>query len=132
MQTHGWICGPEKTGPPLGWLAIVMRAVSAPSVATSSLAPTSSPVTRPSKRPLGRTANAPVTSRPSSVTRMAAGSAPSMATSASPAEIRSARFETTSIFNAALALAGAIRSAVSAATSVLMASQNGTRAANLR
>ena len=60
------------------------------------------------------------------------GRPPSMATSASPAEIRSARFETTSIFNAALALAGAIRSAVSAATSVLMASHNGTRAANLR
>ena len=73
-----------------------------------------------------------MTSRPSSVTRMVDGSAPSIATSASPAEIRSARLEMTSIFSAALALAGAIRSAVSAATSVLMASQNGTRAANLR
>ena len=22
-QTHGWTCGPEKIGPPIGWLTIV-------------------------------------------------------------------------------------------------------------
>ena len=61
--------------------------------------PTFRPVTSPSKRPFGRSANALVTSTPSRSTRTVAGSRPGAsraATSASPPEIRSARFDRTS------------------------------------
>src|SRR3954452_246501 len=74
---HGCTCGPEKTGPPFGWLVIVTAAPRPEgSSACSSLRPSASPVTSPSKRPLSRTANALVTSDFPSFTRMSFGFTP--------------------------------------------------------
>src|SRR3954453_13217236 len=48
LHTHGWTCGPVKTGPPMGWLVIVMRApCPSASRASTTLGPLASPVTRP-------------------------------------------------------------------------------------
>jgi hypothetical protein len=48
-QTHGWTCGPAKTGPPIGWFVIVRWTVGpCPIVAITSLAPTARPVMTPS------------------------------------------------------------------------------------
>jgi hypothetical protein len=71
---HGWICGPEKTGPPFGWLVIVSAAPwPEGSSACRLLLPTARPVTRPSRRPFSRTANALVMSVAPSFTRMSPG-----------------------------------------------------------
>src|SRR4051812_11694533 len=93
-QVQGWICGPEKTGPPFGGLVIVSRAAWTPAAATTGLTPLRSPVSRPWHLPLGRTANALDTSRPFTVTRAAdTPRGRSTCTSASPPEIRSARLD---------------------------------------
>src|SRR5438067_8207081 len=47
-QSHGWTCGPEKTGPPFAWSTSVWLARPPVAVAVSRLAPSCSPVTRPS------------------------------------------------------------------------------------
>ena len=113
LQTYGVTCGPAKTGPPIGWLRIVIcRPITisfsclllpwcrlGAGRATSTFLPTLRPVTSPSYWPFSRTANAFVMSFPFRVTFTAAASAlpRSMATSASPPEIRSARFDKTVI-----------------------------------
>src|SRR4051812_41121743 len=79
------------------------------SPAVSVLRPFFRPVTRPSKCPLGRAANARVTSRPSR--RTVAG--PETRTSASPPETRSARLDST-VMRDAPAAAGADSTATSA------------------
>src|SRR3954471_18066935 len=86
LHTHGWTCGPVKTGPLIGWLVIVIRAPRpSGSWASTRLGPLASPVTRPT--PSGPKAD--VTSRSPTVTvRPAEGWT---RTSASPPEIRSAR-----------------------------------------
>ena len=67
--------GPEKTGPPFGWLTIVTlsRARAGQRRRAATLSPSARPVTRPSKRPFGRSAKALVTSRPPAVTVTAPG-----------------------------------------------------------
>src|SRR5215216_2050885 len=78
-QIHGCSCSPEKTGPLAGWLVIVRRADDLPAGfadcgfcvavrATSSLSPSASLSTIPLNVPSARSANAAVTSRPSTVT----------------------------------------------------------------
>src|SRR5215212_9488508 len=47
-QTHGCTCGPENTGPPLGWLVIVSVPVFLPDAAVRTLRPIFRPVTSPS------------------------------------------------------------------------------------
>jgi hypothetical protein len=66
--------------------------------ALSTLRPTDRSVTSPISRPLDVTLNAPVTSRPSSKTRTRSRRTPlgtTTSTSTSPAEMTSARFEST-------------------------------------
>src|SRR5689334_6036866 len=46
-HVHGWICGPEKTGPPFGWLVITTVAVWPLARATSEFGPRRIPVTSP-------------------------------------------------------------------------------------
>src|SRR3954447_20299082 len=59
LHTHGCTCGPEKIGPPIGWLVIVMRARRpSGSAAVSSLGPSARPVTRPVRRPPPASENA--------------------------------------------------------------------------
>src|SRR4051794_650728 len=100
-QVHGWICGPEKTGPPFGWFVIATLACRPPARATRVLEPARSPVTRPWYLPLGRAANDPETSRPLRATRaFVLPRGRSTCTRASPAEIRSARFDRTRIATA--------------------------------
>src|SRR6266850_2829587 len=100
-QIHGWTWKPANTGPPMGWLVTVIVAAEAPfALAESTLAPGASPATRPMKRPLARTANDEVTFRPPTSMRTLAASTPAgttTSTSASPPEIRSARFDSTLI-----------------------------------
>src|SRR3954466_14587296 len=101
LHTHGCTCGPANTGPPMGWLVIVRRA-RRPSgrAAVISLGPLASPVTSPVRRPPPASEKAAVTSRPSTSALtgvVAASSGRSMATSASPPEIRSARLDSTSM-----------------------------------
>src|SRR3954466_6458681 len=69
LQIHGCTWAPAKTGPPLGWF-VTVRCTVGPLriVAIRSLAPLARPVTTPSYAPPGRTANAEVTSLPSTVT----------------------------------------------------------------
>ena len=112
-QIHGCSCAPEKIGPPREWLVMVSRADVLPggrfdvgagsTTACTSFGPSASPVSRPEKRPSGRTANALVTSWPLSVTRTLLGAtSPGSTTStrASPPEMRSARFDSTAIRSA--------------------------------
>ena len=50
-QVHGWICGPAKTGPPIGWFVTYRRAALPPRMrAVSATRPTRRPRTRPSRR----------------------------------------------------------------------------------
>src|SRR5436190_14580643 len=87
----------------MGWLVIAIWAPEpSGSFACRVFEPFTSPVTRPSYRPFGRSANSLVTSWPFSVTLF--GTPPFTATSASPPEIRSARFDSTSIVTAACAV----------------------------
>src|SRR5262249_28289801 len=68
-QVHGSSCGPENTGPLLGWLVRVMRVAQLPGTrASSTFDPILSPVTRPSYRPSERLPNSRVTFRFPSVT----------------------------------------------------------------
>ena len=107
-QTHGCSCSPAKTGPLAGWFVIVRRAVLGPFVfdfgpvgtewATTSLSPSTSPERRPLNVSSARSANALVTSLPFSVTVTLSSvnlCGKRTSTSASPPEIRSARFEST-------------------------------------
>src|SRR4051794_12597110 len=126
LQTHGLTCGPARTGPPPAWLTIVALAVRrlprTRAVAFTTLRPTRSPLTTPSKRPLARRAKLRVTLRLPTVTRTRFAFVPRgrrMATSASPPEIRSARFETTC--TASLPAASPVRGARSATTATAMA-----------
>src|SRR5207302_5749886 len=101
MQTHGLICGPLTTGPPIAWLVTVMLD-DAPLavVAVSVFAPSFKPVSRPSYNPLGRTANWEVTVCVPRVILTSLGSVPAgriTATSARPPEMRSARLDRTLI-----------------------------------
>ena len=106
-QIHGWSCSPEKTGPLARWFVIVRCSAGCgfpfgvvPVLATTWFSPSASPSTRPLNVPSARSANLLVTSTPSTVTRTSAMSTPSgttTSTSASPPEIRSARFESTRI-----------------------------------
>ena len=54
-HTHGWTCGPEKIGPPIGWLTIAVS-VEAPSAsaAVTVFDPLTRPVNSPSNWPFGR------------------------------------------------------------------------------
>src|SRR3954468_8302330 len=134
LQTHGFTCGPARTGPPPAWLTIVALAVRrlprTRTVALTTLRPTRSLLTTPSKRPLARRgerrgarrAKLRVTLRLPTVPRTRFAFAPRgrrMATSASPPEIRSARFETTC--TASLPAASPVRGARSATTATAMA-----------
>src|SRR4051794_30684248 len=48
-QDHGWVCGPAKTGPPMGWLTSVSRAALPwRTRAVSLVRPTRRPSTTPS------------------------------------------------------------------------------------
>ena len=104
-QIHGWICGPENTGPPLGWLVTFRRATCLPPrSAVITVGPVSRPVTSPTVRPSARRANAAETSRTPAVTWTAAVAAPSgmtISTSASPPEIMSARLDSVLICSGA-------------------------------
>ena len=110
-QVQGWICGPEVTGPPIGWLRMVRRAPSPPGTrATTVFAPLRNPVSMPSKRPVGRTAKRPVTPLPFRLTRTRDARVPFgyfTATRASPPETASARLDRTSIETFACAGAAA-------------------------
>src|SRR3954464_6957277 len=98
-QTQGWTCGPENTGPPLGWLTIVSVSPSAlGALATRVLSPSGRSVRSASKRPFGRSANALVTSVPPDLTVTEDALTPSgiaTATRASPADTRSPRLDST-------------------------------------
>jgi len=88
--------------------------------------------TRPRKRPSERTANALVTSRPPTSTFTERGSTPlgtTISTSASPSEIRSARFESTLIFKAATVAGALARAAGTAADRSVAASAHSAMAA---
>src|ERR1700716_2600545 len=69
-QTHGVVCEPSSTGPPIGWLVIVSEARGWPlplplASARNSLRPCTRPVSTPRMtRPLASARNAAVTSRP--------------------------------------------------------------------
>ncbi len=106
VHTHGCTCGPAITGPPIAWLVMVaLAAVTPGELAVTTLAPSERPLTIPSMRPFGRSANALETSREPTVTFRRDASTPVTATSASPPEIRSARLESTWIFAMPAALA---------------------------
>src|SRR4051794_9054867 len=126
---HGCSCGPEKTGPPLGWFVTTSLAPLPPgSRAISALRPRGRPLTRPSRAPAPRGANALVTSRPWAVIfsarTLAAGAV--TRTSTSPAEIRSARLDSVLMWTAAGATAAldsaTIRLAPAAASLAFMGS----------
>jgi len=102
-QVHGWICGPENTGPPFGWFTTGALASPLGVCAVSRLDPSARPVTRAMKRPSPSTPDTTVAGEPlfSSTTDeggVAGGSTTSIKTS--PPLIRSARFESTSIAGA--------------------------------
>src|SRR5512135_3874918 len=49
VHSHGCTCGPDRTGPPIGWLTIVTAPVRCPAMAALSTAgPLGSPVSSPS------------------------------------------------------------------------------------
>src|SRR5688572_18290948 len=68
---HGWVWGPEKTGPPFAWLTTVAESLPPGAAARMVFSPSFSPVTRPMSRPSPAGANASLTSRPLAVTRTA-------------------------------------------------------------
>src|SRR3954470_12923012 len=81
LQTHGWTCGPDSTGPPLAWFTIVTFAprrlpLRPRSVARRTVRPTRRPVTSPSTCPFWRTAKRRVTLRLPALTRSRDGLAP--------------------------------------------------------
>src|SRR5204863_2903662 len=122
---HGRSCGPEKTGPPLGWLTIVTEVEAAPGAeAVTTFEPLASPLSRPSKIPFGRRANWLVASLPFKATDTADGSVPagrSSETSAWPPETRSARVERT------LICSGDAADAAGASTSAATTAHNAAR-----
>ena len=103
-HTQGWICGPENTGPPIGWLVTTRLARCLPPMSAKiAVRPTSRPVTRPMVRPSARRANAADTSRVPATTRSPCDGEPAgttISTSASPPEIRSARLDSVLICSA--------------------------------
>ena len=65
LQWYGVTCGPEKTGPPIGWFVITIMRPAPPGVrAVRMFLPTTRPVTSPEKLPSSRAANADVMSLP--------------------------------------------------------------------
>src|SRR5471032_2736196 len=98
-QIHGVVWVLNSTGPPIGWLVTVIFAptkLPLADFAVTTLAPTFSPVTAPSVRPLARVLKADVTSVPSTSTRsceadVPAGSLTSISTE--PPLTRSARLD---------------------------------------
>ena len=111
-QVHGWICGPAKTGPPIGWFVTYSRAAPPPRMrAVSGTRPTRRPRTRPSRRrgPVRRSAR--VTLRCPAVSRRREARTPRGSltrTSASPPDTRSARFDRTLIRGAGTRASAAI------------------------
>src|SRR6185295_2867850 len=109
-QIHGMVCEPSRIGPPLGWFVTVRRELTKlPSLALAviALAPSLSPVTRPTMRPSARFVNAEVTSVPlTSTLRLDALPIGGVliSTRTSPPETRSARFDSVVIVGATPAL----------------------------
>src|SRR2546425_4424848 len=102
-QTHGWVCEPSSTGPPIAWLVMVSEARRPLESARKSLRPGTMPVSTPrSTRAVESARNMAVTSRPLSDSRTWLGATlfgTRTSTSASPPLIRSARFERVTISN---------------------------------
>src|SRR3954452_20625659 len=98
---QGCSCGPEKIGPPFGWLTTVVDVDGPPgNAAVTVFDPSASPPSSPSNAPFGRSANWPVTSapfRPTFTREASAGFGRSIDTSACPPETRSARVDSTLI-----------------------------------
>src|SRR5436190_7337672 len=118
---HGWICGPEVTGPPMAWLTIVWLVEAPPgTVALSVLLPRLSPVTRPpSSPPVGSSSSVmsmPLRRTCSSDAETPSGGATLISTS--PPEIRSARLDTTSMAGVVAAWAAAALAAAIAAIAI--------------
>src|SRR5437660_12299905 len=101
LQLHGCACGPDNTGPDCGWSVIVIDELRRPrALATRSLVPSRSPVTKPSNCRFWRTANSRVMSLPFRVTDTNDGAVPAgnvTVTNASPPDTRSALVESTLI-----------------------------------
>src|SRR4030095_11954518 len=100
MQTNGCSCGPEKSGPVIGWLTTVNFADDCfGALAVSVVDPSASPVTRPvSERPDASAFSLPVASVPLTVSFTSDGATPggrSTRTSASPPVTISGRLDST-------------------------------------
>ena len=102
-QTHGWVCEPSSTGPPIAWLVMVSEARRPLESARKSLRPGTMPVSTPRiTRAVGSARNAPVTSRPLRDSRTWLGATlfgTRTSTRASPPLMRSARLERVTISN---------------------------------